>query len=75
MGCIKVDHLIEIHDKPHTFLTVIDKTSVHSLILYGVAICVRSFEFTTGDYCLGVENIHVSMFAIRPVYFRDANRL
>ena len=38
-----------MHDKPHTFLTVVDKTSVHRQVLYGVAICVRSFEFTTGD--------------------------
>ena len=50
MGCIKVDHFIEMYDKPQTFLIVIDKTSVHSLIIYGVAICVRSFEFTTGVY-------------------------
>ena len=37
-------------DKPQTFLTVVDKTSVHSQVLHGVAIRVRSFEFTTGDY-------------------------
>ena len=44
-----------MHDKPQTFLTVVDKTSVHRQVLHGVAICVRSFEFTTGDvpyyYC------------------------
>ena len=49
MACIKVDNFIEMHDKQQTFLTVIDKTSVHSMIIYGAAICVRSFEFTTGD--------------------------
>ena len=44
MGCTKVDNFIEMHDKPQTFLTVVDKKTVHSLVLYGVAICVRSFE-------------------------------
>ena len=29
-----------MHDKPHTFLTVVDKTSVHRQVLYGVAISV-----------------------------------
>ena len=38
-----------MHDKPQTFLTVVDKTSVHRQVLHDVAICVRSFEFTTGD--------------------------
>ena len=38
-----------MHDKPQTFLTVVDKTSVHRQVLHGIAICVRSFEFTTGD--------------------------
>ena len=37
-----------MHDKPHTFLTAVDKMSVHSLVIYGVAIFVRSLEFTTG---------------------------
>ena len=37
----------EMHDQPRIFLTVVDKMNVHSLILYGVAICVRSFEITT----------------------------
>ena len=37
-----------MHDKPQTFLTVVDKKTVHSLVLYGVAICVRSFQFTMG---------------------------
>ena len=46
MTCIEVDNFIEMHDKPHTFLT--DKTSVHRQVLYGVAICVRSFKFTAG---------------------------
>ena len=50
MGYIKVDNVIEMHDKQQTFLTVVDKMSVHSLVLYGVAICVDSFEFTTGVY-------------------------
>ena len=52
MGCIKVDNFIEMHDKPHTFLTVVDKMIVHSLLFYGVAtvLCVRSFEFITGVY-------------------------
>ena len=49
MACIRVDNFIEMHDKQQTFLTVIDKRSVHSMIIYGAAICVRSFEFTTGD--------------------------
>ena len=40
-----------MHDKPQTFLTVVDKTSVHRQVLHGVAICVRSFEFTTGAVC------------------------
>ena len=48
MICIEVDNFIEKFDKPHTFLTVVDKTSVHRQAHYGVAICVRSFEFTTG---------------------------
>ena len=54
MGCIKVDNFIEMHDKPQTFLTVADKMSVHSLVLYGVSIRVRSFEFTRviDDYIL-----------------------
>ena len=39
-----------MHDKPHTFPTAVDKTTVHSLVLDGVAICVRSFEFTTVIY-------------------------
>ena len=52
MTCIEVDNFIEMHDKPHTFLTVVDKTSVHRQVLYGVAVCVHSFEFTTGDYIL-----------------------
>ena len=39
-----------MHDKPQTFLTVVDKTSVHRQVLHGVAIRVRSFEFTTGEY-------------------------
>ena len=47
MRCIKVDNFIEMHDKPQTFLSVVDKMIVHSLALYGVSICVRSFEFTT----------------------------
>ena len=38
-----------MHDKPQTFLAVVDKMTVHSLVLYGVAICVRTFEFTMGD--------------------------
>ena len=37
-----------MHDKPQTFRTVVDKTSVHRQVLHGVAICVRSIEFTTG---------------------------
>ena len=37
-----------MHDKPQTFLTVVDKTSVHRQVLHGVAMRVRSFEFTTG---------------------------
>ena len=48
MTCIEVDNFIEMHDKPHNILTVVDKTSVHRQVFYGVAICVRSFEFTTG---------------------------
>ena len=32
-----------------TFLTVVENKTVHSLVLYGVAICARSFEFTTGE--------------------------
>ena len=49
----KVDHFFEMHDKPQTFLTVVDKMIVHSLVRYGVAICVRSVEFTTaGDVYL-----------------------
>ena len=50
MGCIKLDNLIEMHDKPQTFLSVVDKMAVHSLVLFGVAIRVRSFEFTTVEY-------------------------
>ena len=50
MGCIIVDHYIEMHDKPQTFVSVVDKKTVHSLVLYGVAICVRYFEFTTGAH-------------------------
>ena len=50
IGCIKVDNSIEMHDKPQTFLTVVDKKTVHSLVRYGMAICVRSFEYTTADY-------------------------
>ena len=49
MTCIEVDNFIEMHATPHTFLTVVNKTSVHRQVLYGVAIYVRSFEFTTGD--------------------------
>ena len=45
--------------KPHTFLTVVDKTSVHRQVLYVVAICVRSFEFNTGDFSFVVtQNIY-----------------
>ena len=29
-------------------MSVVDKMTVHSLVLYGVATCVRSLEFTTG---------------------------
>ena len=47
MGCIEVDNLIEMHDKPQTFLTVVAKMIEHGLVLYGVAIYVRTFEFTT----------------------------
>ena len=54
MKCIEVDNFIEMHDKPHTFLTVVDKTRVHRQVLYGVAICVRSFEFNTGGSILRV---------------------
>ena len=43
-----------MHDKPHTFPTVVDKTSVHRQVLHGVAIRVRSFEFTTGGVCVRV---------------------
>ena len=43
MGCIKVDHSIEMHDKPQTFLTVVDKMTVHSLVLYGVDMCSMLF--------------------------------
>ena len=50
MGCINVDNSTETHDKPHTFLIVVDKMSAHSLVLYGVAICERSFEFTMGGF-------------------------
>ena len=59
-----VDHLIEMHDKPHTFLTLVDKTSVHRQDLYGVAICVRSFEFTTGGMKLNPPNAHRSQIKI-----------
>ena len=41
-----------MHDKPHTLLTVVDEMTVHSLVLYGVAIMcrtLRSFDFTTGE--------------------------
>ena len=47
MGCIKVVNFIEMHDKSQTFLTVVDKMTVHSLDLYGVAIYLGSFVFTT----------------------------
>ena len=29
---------------------IVDKMSVHSLVLYGVALCVRSFGFTMSDH-------------------------
>ena len=48
MGCINVANFIAIHDKPHTFPTVVDKMTVHTLVLYGEAKYVRYFEFTTG---------------------------
>ena len=44
---MQVGNLIEMHDKPQTVLTVVDKMTVHSLVMNGVAISVRSFEFTT----------------------------
>ena len=50
MGYIKINNFIEMLDKSQTFITVVDKMSVHSLVLYmyGMAICVCSFEFNTG---------------------------
>ena len=46
MVCIKVDNLIEMYDKQQTFLIAhaVDKMNVHSLVLYGVAICARSLR-------------------------------
>ena len=52
MGCIKVNNFIQMHDKPQTFQTIVDKKTVHGLVLYGVAICVCSVELTTGEYGL-----------------------
>ena len=65
MTCIEIDNFIEMHDKRHTFLTVVDKTSVHRQVLYGVAICVRSFGFTTGDI------MTVTKIAIKAGYMQD----
>ena len=39
-----------MHDKPQTSLTVVNKMLVHSLVPYGLAMCVCSFEFTTSDH-------------------------
>ena len=36
MICIKVVNLIEMLDNPQTFLNVVDKMTVRSLVLYGV---------------------------------------
>ena len=44
MGCIKSDNFIDMHDKSQIFLTVVDKKTIHSLVIYGVAICIHSFE-------------------------------
>ena len=50
-----------MHDKPQTFPNVVDKIIVHILVLYGVAICVRSFEFTTGKR-YHVQHIGIGQF-------------
>ena len=63
MGCIKVVNFIEMHDEPQTFLTVVDKMTVHSLDLYGVAIYLGSFVFTTGDERFDSQERRDSMFA------------
>ena len=49
MGCIKVDIFIEAHDKPQTFLTVVDKMTYTSPV--GVAIYVYALLslLATGD--------------------------
>ena len=77
MTCIEVDYFIEMHDKPHTFLTVVDKTSVHRQVFYGVAICARSFEFTTGEHVVleivveidgGIHLRHSQKFKVTNVF-------
>ena len=52
-----------MHDKPQTFLTVVDKTSVHRQVLHGVAIRVRSFEFTTGVHRHGQQGPHLKIMS------------
>ena len=72
MGCIlKVDNLIEMHDKPQTFLTVVDKMTVHSLVIYGVAICVRSVEFTTGGIDVNKPNLRTHILFIGDLHLKD----
>ena len=61
-----------MHDKPQTFLTVVDQTSVHRQVLHGVAIRVRSFEFTTGAiyYCFSKQK-YILFFIPRIIFSRD----
>ena len=57
MGCIKVymNNYIQMHDKPHTFLTIVDQKT-YTAWLFMVThhkqvrlLCVRSFKFSTGN--------------------------
>ena len=60
--------------KPQTFLIVVDKTSVHRQVLHGVAICVRSFEFTTGDVAvIQRKTKNRGLIEIDRIYIRQPN--
>ena len=44
-------------------MTVVDKMTVHSLVLYSVAICVRYFEFTTGVNVIISHDPHIEQMS------------
>ena len=64
MGCLKVNNFIDMHDKPQTFLTVVDKMSVHNLVVYGVSIYMYALLSLLGVMIISIETGSPTLYSV-----------